>query len=1095
VQLVHEQRPQDAPEPERESPPSAQDDAVESRLTLPPRRSQAIVVDGNTAWQVISSAESGVIEQGDGGWFARAPNGQRYELLQRGHTPPGRTALELPLDALRALPRLPAPEALRWVSSERASEPREVRESLLGAFTLRAEDAEAGTPGLRLPQAGALHAVLAHWSTGETEPATVVLPTGTGKTETMVALFASERLLRVLVLVPSDNLRTQIAETFETYGVLPAAGVLDARTVRPVVGPIEHGFASVAAMRSFVERCNVLVATPNALGASSDDVVAALAHRCSELFVDEAHHVPAKTWSRVRGLFSGKPVTQFTATPYREDGNRLGGRVVYSFPLRRARELGYFESIDYVSVVALSEADRAVAEHAIARLREDRAAGFDHLIMARVSRIGRAREQVAPIYRELAPELNPVVLHSGLPARERAAALEALRERRSRVVVCVDMLGEGFNLPELKIAALHDPHRSLGVALQFIGRFARSRSDLGRATAVVARPDPGYDERLRALYAERNQWDAVIENLSATAVEQVRELDEFEAGFAHPDEDELPVHVLRPKMSTVVYTTACRDWHPERLADLFAADDVLAGPVVNASERVAWAVVRTRAAVRWGLLHAVEDVAHHLHLLHWDRDRALLYINSSNLESLHEDLAHAVCGESAERITGEVVYRVLGDVRRPVPTNVGVIHLRNRSRRFSMHVGADVYEGFPVAEQQTKTNTNVFVIGFEEGERVTLGAARKGRIWSQLVADSIFEWVRWCRRLGPRLQDSSIELDALFRSFVRPRPLESRPNLMPLAIDWTWTAFAGMSESVQLEVNGNRAHLIDVDLALTEHREQGPIRFQVRGDGFDLPYEALVQEGGLAHRALETEARIVRERADPEPLSVYLDREGTLVWFEQEVLIEGPGLLFELERDPSPIDLDQLVVLDWTDVDITRESQGAHRDPATVQARAATRLIGLRDWDVVLDDDGTGEIADLVALKAHADRLILHLVHCKFSSESVPGARVQDQYEVCGQAHRSAHHRQHLSETIKNLIRRERKRRQRGASGLLVGGDDDLLAFEELVRVRRPELHVTVVQPGLSKAAAQTRHVQLLGAADVYVKEIAHAAFEVWCSA
>ncbi len=67
------------------------------------------------------------------------------------------------------------------------------------------------------------------------------------------------------------------------------------------------------------------------------------------------------------------------------------------------------------------------------------------------------------------------------------------------------MLGEGFDFPELKIAALHDPHRSVGVALQFIGRFARSRPDLGTATAVVSRPDPGYDERLRALYAESSE--------------------------------------------------------------------------------------------------------------------------------------------------------------------------------------------------------------------------------------------------------------------------------------------------------------------------------------------------------------------------------------------------------------------------------------------------------------------------------------------------------------------------------------------------------------------------------------------------------------
>lgn len=40
-------------------------------------------------------------------------------------------------------------------------------------------------------------------------------------------------------------------------------------------------------------------------------------------------------------------------------------------------------------------------------------------------------------------------------------------------VVCVNMLGEGFDFPNLKIAALHSPHRSLSATLQFIGRFAR----------------------------------------------------------------------------------------------------------------------------------------------------------------------------------------------------------------------------------------------------------------------------------------------------------------------------------------------------------------------------------------------------------------------------------------------------------------------------------------------------------------------------------------------------------------------------------------------------------------------------------------------
>ncbi|MGL5734070.1 MAG: DEAD/DEAH box helicase family protein, partial [Beijerinckiaceae bacterium] len=40
--------------------------------------------------------------------------------------------------------------------------------------------------GLRPPQMGAIHAVKAHWVVSD-KPATVVMPTGTGKTETMLA--------------------------------------------------------------------------------------------------------------------------------------------------------------------------------------------------------------------------------------------------------------------------------------------------------------------------------------------------------------------------------------------------------------------------------------------------------------------------------------------------------------------------------------------------------------------------------------------------------------------------------------------------------------------------------------------------------------------------------------------------------------------------------------------------------------------------------------------------------------------------------------------------------------------------------------------
>jgi hypothetical protein len=95
----------------------------------------------------------------------------------------------------------------------------------------------------------------------------------------------------------------------------------------------------------------------------------------------------------------------------------------------------------------------------------------------------------------------------------------------------------------------------------------------------------------------------------------------------------------------------------------------------------------------------------------------------------------------------------------------------------------------------------------------------------------------------------------------------------------------------------------------------------------------------------------------------------------------------------------------------------------------------------------------------------------------------------------SAHHRQHVDAMVANLIRRERQRQEKGHSGLMVGDDAALFAFQDVVRRRRPTLRVTVVQPGLSRAKAQTRHLQLLGAADAYVAEVADGAYDVWGSA
>jgi hypothetical protein len=56
----------------------------------------------------------------------------------------------------------------------------------------------------------------------------------------------------------------------------------------------------------------------------------------------------------------------------------------------------------------------------------------------------------------------------------------------------------------------------------------------------------------------------------------------------------------------------------------------------------------------------------------------------------------------------------------------------------------------------------------------------------------------------------------------------------------------------------------------------------------------------------------------------------------------------------------------------------------------------------IFDDDGPGEIVDVVAIRLTENLVSVTLFHCKFSSGDMPGARVKDLYAVRGQAQKSA---------------------------------------------------------------------------------------------
>ena len=437
-----------------------------------------------------------------------------------------------------------------------------VLESWEGRFHYRKEDQVNGVTGLRPPQLGAVYAAKSHF-TISAEPATIVMPTGTGKTETMISILVAEKCERLLVTVPTDALRTQLANKFASFGVLQQFGVIDTKAQFPVVGILKHGFKRQEELDSFIKRCHVVVTTMPLVSRWQPSVQKRLAKHFSHLFVDEAHHLGAPKWKAFRENFAKTQIVQFTATPYRNDERPIGGTMIFNYPLSQAQSDGYFKPITFVPVVEFDprEQDRAIAKAAVEQLRKDKEKG--HMVMARVGNTKRASE-VAAVYSEF-DEFKTVEIHTGLSADKKKNAREQIVGKKADIVICVDMLGEGFDLPELKIAAFHDIRQTLPITLQLAGRFTRSRKDLGDATFVANIADVSVKEELRKLYQRDVDWNQLLPQFSDKAISDEFDLWEFLGGFKKFPK-EISLQNVSPAKSAVVYKTKCADWNPENFS-------------------------------------------------------------------------------------------------------------------------------------------------------------------------------------------------------------------------------------------------------------------------------------------------------------------------------------------------------------------------------------------------------------------------------------------------------------------------------------------------------------------------------------------------
>lgn len=960
---------------------------------------------------------------------------------------------------------------------------------------------DPGNEGLRPPQIGALHAIGAHWSL-YSQPATIVMPTGTGKTETMLSVLAAYVRKPLLVVVPSDALRAQTVGKFLTLGLLRQLGVLAQDAGNPIVGIVTKVPKSLTDLEIF-ERCNVVVGTMSSLaGSAAQSLGPEIAKRVGALIVDEAHHIGADTWSKFRDAFAGKPVLQFTATPFRRDGKLVDGQVIYNYPLKRAQQDGYFKTITFEPVYEPNpdQADLGIAETAIAQLRQDLDNKLNHLMMARCSTIERA-SAVFDVYRKLAPDLSPLLVHSR--QTDIAKRIESLRAGTNRIAVCVNMLGEGFDLPELKIAAIHDLHKSLAVLLQFTGRFTRSSGErIGNASVIANIAEPNVSTALERLYSEDADWNELLSEMSSVAAKDharlVAFLDEAQRLDKGPEDDDATIshQLLRPGLSTLTYEAT--GFAPKRFIEGLPKDHVPYRVWLHASSNTLFFVTRSEPHIKWTRSKAVRDLEWAIFVLHYDQANGLLYLSTSDKSSTFEALAQAVGG--TKLINGDTIFRSLGRISRLQFQNVGVKKHGRRNLSYAMYTGADVAAALGLTEKGSSVKANLSGMGWEGGRQVLIGCSLKGRIWSRDYVP-IPQLNDWCEHNGAKLVDHSIDTSKLIDNVLIPSEVTALPAAEVLAIDWPFEMLRQSEERVVF-VSATAEHsmttteltLLNVDRAANAIEfavdealagRLGEFRFTVDASrGFRVVQTSGGLKIGLTIGKLSC------------PLEEYFSNYPPI--FRLVDLTDLDGNLHIAPQSPQDLVIseDRFEAWDWKGVDRTKESywKGGVGREDSVQWHVAKQYVEA-GFDIVFDDDDAGEAADLVCMKLEDEFIRVAFVHCKYSGGKDAGERVKDVVEVSSQAIRCAKWSAKLPQLSQHLKLRNERLKGGRASRFIVGTTTDLNKLVKFNRFKPMQTEILIVQPGLSQSKRTKEQSTVLAAALTYLKETIGVDVTIICDA
>jgi superfamily II DNA or RNA helicase len=859
--------------------------------------------------------------------------------------------------------------------------------------------------------------------------------------------------------------RSQIHEDYQALITLKKIGVFNDDEPNPL---------SYEAKTSYSEDQKEQIVAADVVVASHIVSLSITNDSIKELFdyviIDEAHHVPANTWQAILKNMCQADSLLVTATPFRLDRKVIKGEYIYTYPLSKAYKDGVFGEIRYNPIEEAPNKDELIALEAERVLFNDRQRGLSHSLMVRTDTKEKAKA-LEVIYQQKT-QLKLKRIDSSMSDRTVKRTIGELRSGTLDGIICVEMLGEGFDFPNLKIAAIHEPHKSLASTLQFIGRFARTNgSNVGEAT-FIAMNDESLRIENRALFSSDSVWQNMIIDLSESRInsdsDNVEVIKQFEKSEIS-QESAVSLHNVRPNCHARIYKVSSFNIEKSLPDECEVEDEVYR----DYSSKTIVAITQSKASPLWLAGNQLSDIENLLYIVHYQERTALLFIYSQNKSETLYDIIAESFSDNPIKIPRNEMNRVLGGMTDYEFFNTG---MQNRyaetGESYRIYAGSNTAASIDETTGKMRSAGHAFCKANGTEGSVTIGYSSGSKIWSSSYL-SIPEYLLWCDMNGDKISDSRMIVKTYTNYHLLPLPhklnrysgkikfcfLSDKTYMYPPPV-----YIVGQSVGMNL--------ITDLDIRITKVTDEF-ISLEAEIDGVVDKLKCDLN----ARYSSNTENIQIRDGRNRSSLADYLSIHSLQFKTTDDSIIIGTEV-FEGNPEAPVYSAEHIDVVPWHDDGVDVRYEFGVKTDAGISIHEEMKNILENDakYSHIIYDHASGEIADYIAVESTQNIITVSLLHAKSMIGNTCNSRVADVYEVSQQAIKST-----IWVKTKSLLLTRILGRVKSRGTPFYRGDVDSL--KQLLRSNKKlEVVIYVVQPAISKTTAMPDKIgEILAAANFYI--------------